>query len=355
MKDKKFTKYKYGAGSDGFVLLILFVIFIIDGIKDYLENKEKVKPKEDEEISKLPKKNEFLIPNEIDLSKFKDHEYEKAVNHFVKTLQEYVEEEDLDNLKYNIKSLEIKNKKFKRKNSTYTGSYSPESNKIMINGDFKAIYHELLHMSSSNKIDNILYSGFLQRNYRTFKSIGIGLDEGYTSVLACDLFNDAHVSYLYGYLFDIALDIENLIGEEKMMHLYFTADLYNLVEELSAYACKEDILCFLENMDELHKKADNESRSIIHRKEVELLVENIQSFLIKCNVRKIYLEYETASIDKVKEFKKRLNTYMKNFYETYPLCNKEIDSISLSGAQRSFEESFLSSDEIPYVRKRKEE
>ena len=83
-------------------------------------------------------------------------------------------------------------------------------------------------MASTIFQDGIIYSGLSEQN------IGIGLNEGYTELLAKRYFDKSNNN---GYIFEtqIAKLLELIIGQEKMESYYFNANLYGLIEELRKY------------------------------------------------------------------------------------------------------------------------
>lgn len=100
----------------------------------------------------------------------------------------------------------------------------------------ETIFHELLHMSSAYLGKNKNAIGFQQYVHMTANTehYGHSLNEGYTELLTKRYFNrrgNDRVEY-YDEEQKIALKIEKIVGREKMIELYFKADLYGVVEEL---------------------------------------------------------------------------------------------------------------------------
>lgn len=116
------------------------------------------------------------------------------------------------------------------------------------------IAHELLHMATSKEEDQVLCCGFHQINKKTKTNIGIALNEGYTEHLNQQHFFPDYFDDSYLHEQSIAYEFEKIIGREKMEKLYFEADLYGLIQELTKYASVEEIITFLRDFDKLHTK-----------------------------------------------------------------------------------------------------
>ena len=118
------------------------------------------------------------------------------------------------------------------------------------------IDHELLHMSSSIlDEDGNVYSGFIQT--RGDIGIGYGLDEGYTSILDDRYFLNRTEEkpklnqQTYCVVKYIARMVEQFVGQEEMEDLYFTANLYDLVDFLASYTSLYEATQFVHNIDEI--------------------------------------------------------------------------------------------------------
>ena len=140
---------------------------------------------------------------------------------------------------------------------TAVAQYAIKDNTIEIidHDNFDTVIdHELLHMSSSilDEEEN-LYSGFSQTHNDL--SIGVGLNEGYTSLLDDRYFihrtkdKEETNERVYRVVKSIARNIEAFIGQEKMEDLYFKADLLTLCRILSKYTSMYETINFLHNVD----------------------------------------------------------------------------------------------------------
>lgn len=96
-------------------------------------------------------------------------------------------------------------------------------NTILVSKDDKSpretIFHELTHLSSSNKLDNITRVGFRYRDDKNDINIGLGINEGYTSYLNTKLFYIIDRAYLFGMMVaktvEENMEIFNSIKNEK--------------------------------------------------------------------------------------------------------------------------------------------
>ncbi|MDO4369454.1 MAG: hypothetical protein Q4C29_02850 [bacterium] len=201
-------------------------------------------------IEKTPKI--IRINNEIDINKIKKKPFSDKIINFHDVLSNNFKENDLNNFYNNINNLKIYEKSFKLINFVLgkgrEGLYEPVKNKLCISKECKddtTLYHELFHMSSSFVKDKLICSGFAQMNSKSNnKTIGVGINEGYTELLTSRYFNNEKPNtYLEQTI--ICDSLEKIIGKDKMKSLYLNADLYGLVMELNKYISKEEIIGFI--------------------------------------------------------------------------------------------------------------
>ena len=201
-------------------------------------------------IEKTPKI--IRINNEIDINKIKKKPFFDKIINFHDVLSNNFKENDLNNFYNNINNLKIYEKSFKLINFVLgkgrEGLYEPVKNKLCISKECKddtTLYHELFHMSSSFVKDKLICSGFAQMNSKSNnKTIGVGINEGYTELLTSRYFNNEKPNtYLEQTI--ICDSLEKIIGKDKMKSLYLNADLYGLVMELNKYISKEEIIGFI--------------------------------------------------------------------------------------------------------------
>lgn len=174
--------------------------------------------------------------------------YTSDVAEFKKILESKINPAFLSNFYRNIRTATIMTSDNFSKN--ITGKYTTDENTIFVSKDDncprETIFHELTHLSSSNKLDNIQRVGFRYGDTKNDINIGFGINEGYTSYLNNKLFG-----VIGGYLFEVmvAKTVEEIIGANKMQELYFNANLKGLIQELQKYVDEEEITNFLYNLD----------------------------------------------------------------------------------------------------------
>lgn len=207
---------------------------------------------------------------------FINDRYRHLIEAFYTKLKEEVPPLCLLSFYQNITSLTIEEKRglINTLRSVLTaGSYDFYNNKISIY-PFQERYcdilkHELLHMSTRKKTKDKCHIGFLQVQKNIH--IGSALNEGYTEIMCKRLQEDYIISSSYQYEMILAEIIEKIIGKEKMKELYFTANLYELVNILSKYNTKKNIKNFLIDMDYISLP--------IYKKELSNTIIDINNFI----------------------------------------------------------------------------
>ena len=187
----------------------------------------------DSYFSKYRTKNEVdcikVIRNKkIDNSKFQD-----KINEFIEVFHDNFPSTLSDRLEENLNTIKvIKKSKLFRKKKDVVGTYSSNTNEIILYED-DSLDHELFHMSSSlitpkpNKLlENYDFIGFRDG----FK--GKGLNEGYTQLLS-ERFFDTEKTYIR--LVEVVKVLEYIIGKDIMQECYFDTGLKGLIDELIKY------------------------------------------------------------------------------------------------------------------------
>lgn len=281
--------------------------------KNYVIDKDKIR-----RLSKLNIKN---IPSMNVKGKYStDVEY---FNNVIKTKLPFV------NLTYfykNIEDLVINEKEYLGEFTN--GGYNSYSNImfLLLNDKGKSINHELLHLSSAIINGKIKYVGFSQQSEGF--NIGDGINEGYTSILDKRYFNTNSESYiLYQQL---GLLIEKIIGQEKMTKMYFEADLYGLIEELSKYCYKDTAYELIKNIDFLFKKTEVlnvDEFSETEIAECKQISERITEILFSCYVNKLKssVQENLITIDELFQF---LSKFSSNLAFQFNSNNLIIDFLT---------------------------
>lgn len=279
------------------------------------------------EILKTP-----IVENKINENfQIDDKILEELINSYTKRLEESIPEENLKLFKNNISTLKIEYKNiiygiisniFKRNTSAL---YYLEDNKISMlplnkkyfgydisynTEDFiEDLYHELLHMSSSliDKEIGVAFSGFSQIGHSI--PIGVSLDDGYTELLVYRLFNlnKEHMTYKYEVI--ISALIEEIITKEKMMNLYFNANLYDLIIELQKYNKKENIIKFLEDLDSIYVLEEHKK----YKKDIIYYHNEITKFIVDTYLNKLKEDKVLEQITK-EEYNMKLDKCLNNLH-----------------------------------------
>lgn len=156
--------------------------------------------------------------------------------------------------------------KFKEKDKN--GEYRHDLTRVFVERSSisTSLYHELLHFASSLSKGNIYSLGFYQSlksdkfSEAVTRTIGKGLNEGYTTLLARRYFENANNSYQL--LQVLASSVEDIVGIEKMENMYFRGALDELIMELSKYASSLDVITLLRKIDHIHYAIYSSSRVI---------------------------------------------------------------------------------------------
>ena len=195
------------------------------------------------------------------------------------------------------------------------GLYTSEKNKINYI-TITSIYHELFHMASTyhDKEENITYSGFSQtyhdKGKLKTKSIGSGITEGYTELLAHRYFDKNNKTRTtYNYEIGIVKALEKIIGPDNMQGLYLKADLNGLIEELKKYAQEDDIIHFIRRVDLVSGHSDD--IFLFKNNKMKESINDTYKFLLHTYVKKMEVQLENGNITQ-DEFVEKTARYIKD-------------------------------------------
>lgn len=236
--------------------------------------------------------------------------YGKYVSFFVKRMKEVKPNFQFRYLEENIKTLTIKDRLFL---FNYFAQYQNFENRILLSykHKFTSIYHELMHMASYYKSNvGIHMAGFRQTKIFTL-DIGEGLNEGYTELLTRRYFFDQGIDYTYSTAVYFAKDIENIVGKDRMEKLYFSADLYNLKEDIVNDASLEDFMQFLSDMDWV---IDDSIKS--YKKELPMRIQRMGNFVYFTYLKRQKRFLEEGKIS-FQEYNFRVNETLSAIDGTY--------------------------------------
>lgn len=200
-----------------------------------------------------PRVKEEYFPKSIE-EVLKHKKYDDILKRFIELFIKEFSEEEIKSLFYRLKTLEISDKEYLTVNSMFylsLGYYESKINKITLEyyhdrriskeSVEETFIHELFHLASTRRTEDGLITGLEIPGY-----LGEMLNEGYTDYLTAKYFTKK-MAYVKSPSIGIYFSkgIENIIGKEKMQKYYFNADLNALVNELSKYTTKEDIVKLL--------------------------------------------------------------------------------------------------------------
>ena len=215
----------------------------------------------------------------------------------------------------------IKNIIFKRgtKDLNVAG-YNVFLNRVRIEEEYVDIDmpHELFHMASSvyDKEKKVLYTGFVQTIIKENRNIGDGINEGYTERMVAKYYDESILSdsTSYKYLCNVARNLDEIVGKDKMENLYLKANLKGLVEELVKYNSYDNVMHFISATDYLYHNL-NESRKSKQEKEVitnELKF--INKFMIESITKSTALMYSDNEIS-IEDIVPIISKKIKNIHD----------------------------------------
>lgn len=255
----------------------------------------------------------------VDISQIINLEYKALTTDFINVITQIIKPQNLTIFYNNINTVLINQGKKNIFNPFIVAEYDAPKNIVLLGNNhyINSLFHELLHMASTIFQDGIIYSGLSEQN------IGIGLNEGYTELLAKRYFDKSSNN---GYIFEtqIAKLLELIIGQEKMESYYFNANLYGLIEELRKYNNFYSIDKFIANLDSLALREISPGFSDNFVTEASNSLKFIIDFLCNTYVSKLKKEYN-IDLEQVKQV-----ISSKHYDQTtdQELCRKYIDFIN---------------------------
>jgi len=229
----------------------LLPVFITSNFITIINNKKRLK-----RISKYAGCliKDGLDNKNYDISKLKqkiNQEKVKKILPYVEKLSEYTSEENLKNIYLNLNTLKIKRNPFIIIYGINAG-YSILKNEITY-FDKNSIGHEFLHFSSSfyDNESGVVYGGFQQS--KGMASIGQGLDEGYTELLASRIYNKNHKVGAYKSEVKIARLLEFFFSDKKEMEkYYFNHNLPGFIHYLEQFSSRDEVINLILAIDLVH-------------------------------------------------------------------------------------------------------
>ena len=199
---------------------------------------------------------------------------------------------DLSAFHHNIKNLKITNKldlfdsKCNVNKTVFESLYYPSLNKIYISNKCNnfSLSHEMLHLSSTRVNGRVAYCGFNQISPQG--NVAVGINEGYTELLATRYFGDMPHKYTYITEQAYAGIVETLIGKNKMENLYLQSDLNGLMNALCSYYSMNDVQKFIKSVD-IISKASTYGIDKVNRKSLDYALLFANTFAVNALEEKI--------------------------------------------------------------------
>lgn len=255
--------------------------------------------------------------SEIDKERLLRQKFGESIINFVTTIIDKIPNANLTLLYNNLSSLTTSTKNYKIYKllfgSNTEGSYIVRDNNIKLSeSNYNlTIDHELFHVSSTfyRKEDGMVFSGFNQQLGK--KNIGVGINEGYTQLLTERYFGESKEVMLgYKYEKNIAESLEMIIGKEKMESLYFSANLYRLVQELIQYENENTIMQFINDLDFLSNHL-SETHLPSEKNMFTSKLKNVYRFLLSCYIKKIKSDFDNGILSN-EQLNGNLSTFLDN-------------------------------------------
>lgn len=225
-----------------------------------------------------------------------DEEYQQAIEKMEQVIKCSLPTFNLNTFYNNILDLIFKAKY--RKKTHCTATYFFEDNKVLIYRKFFSIFHELLHMATSPDGQR---SGF------TFDTLGVGINEGYTTFLDNIYFSKKvnNNSNRYNLLSKYALLTELLIGKNKMVSYYSNASLYDLIIELCNYMDEKYVKMFINALDNIYNCYEKKVQ-LLAKKDIQYNINYCTSFIVQALDKKYrgtkdYAEVMSLAINLLKK------------------------------------------------------
>ena len=187
------------------------------------------------------------------------------------------------------------------------------------------LYHELMHMASAKKEQEVCYSGFAKYPVKLDEPYSRALTEGYTEYLACSYYN------IYNNFYYIDMKIVNMLmcilGNEMIAYSYYNVlGTSLLIQKLKEICPNEDVYKLFETINYRYSERFNEDNvyfiPLIQNILVNIFIEKINNDIFNGVTYEELMPY-------INFFKKSLITYnglKKNYprYRNFPNLNESL-------------------------------
>ena len=189
--------------------------------------------------------------------------------------------------------------------------------------DKEVFFHELTHLANACKKDGIGYCGFSQYDKSTKKSIGDGLNEGFTELFVRKNFNLQGKTY--NCVYNSVEALTEIIGMEKMETLFFDCNLGGLVDEIKKYGVyEEEINRFILNLDYIVYERNS---TLITSKQYKNCQKEVYMFITKLFAKKKTFESENQVIDD-EMIKFETKKFSLQYYNNKKFIKKKMNFVS---------------------------
>ena len=298
------------------------------------------KPRDIKEVELQPL---ILDDHTIDYNEINKKLFSDSVLKFIDVMKKNFNDAFLNNFYRNLKNLTVEEVERDKDDPPCEGVYYATDNRVaMTKGStyVGGIFHELFHMASSAVKGDMRYIGFRQYNVKTGVTFGVGLNEGYTQLLAeryFDLENDAR-SYIFQS--DYAKMIEDIVGKDKMEGLYLNANLSGLIKELKKYISEEEIMRFIADLDFLTKNLSARKPSRRQRALAQKCFNRLNRFIIICYARKTINEYQFGDLFSWGASVKIIDYISKNITTVWNINGYRYKVMDEDGVKEVLDEAF---------------
>lgn len=294
---------------------------------------------------------------DLEISQIGSKKIREAVLEFANVLEKEFPKDSLINFYNNVNEVKIR-RDVRILLLSADGVHSCEKNKIKY-FTISSIYHELFHMASSffNKENKLGYTGFSQTYYKLkITNIGVGINEGYTELLAHRYFGEKHkMPKSYKFEVGIVEELEKIIGQEEMKKLYLNANLTGLIENLKQYASEEEILNFITGVDLVHNHSSD--LFLLKNDKMRTSIINIYTFILQAYITKLKKQVETGIIT-INEFVEQSTQYIKSLGTSVKVGGHNYEFLTADSLHDNLEkviniqEAFTNNEEISNSHKR---
>ncbi len=235
----------------------------LEKFSSLLEKMNAFKKGKTENIIKIGRKNTFhiIISDKLtNMSKSQKEEVERKIVNFL-NLAMKCPFFSISKFKERFTNLKIVFDNSEKSISCYNAR-SSKDNELHISNNM-SLEHELFHISSDKKSDEVVNVGFAYKN--NTQSLGFGINEGYTEYLNEKYF-EHHMPGYYDYFMLVAKKVSDLFGEDVINNIYFNGSIYDLINIIAEKSSLEMAKQFINDMDEAVEayydfaKSDNKER-----------------------------------------------------------------------------------------------